>query len=76
MTPETTAAGNTPGRPAGPGICSHWIGAESRYCHVTDGVRHYLPGHRCPAHTPAAIKGQPEPQPGPGWPIHRQEAQA
>ena len=27
-------------------------------------------------HTPAALRGKPEPQPGPGWPIHRtQEAQ-
>jgi hypothetical protein len=29
---------------------------------------------RTPAHTPSALQGKPEPQPGPGWPIHRQEA--
>jgi hypothetical protein len=55
--------------------CGHWIGAESRYCRAEDGVRHYLPGRRCPLHTPAALQGKPEPQPGPGWPIYRQEAQ-
>ncbi|NUL03572.1 hypothetical protein HRW07_10060 [Streptomyces lunaelactis] len=48
--------------------CRHWIGAESRYCRSGDGVRHYLPGHRCKLHTPAALQGKPEPQPGPGWP--------
>jgi hypothetical protein len=31
-------------------------------------VRHFVVGRRCPAHTPAAIAGRPEPQPGPGWP--------
>lgn len=51
--------------------CSHWIGVDSRYCHVTEGVRRYLPGYRCPAHTPNALKGLPEVPPGPGWPIHR-----
>lgn len=61
----------------GPGVCGHWIGAESRYCRATRGVRQYIPGHRCPAHTPSALQGKPEPPAGPGWPIHRaQEAQA
>lgn len=57
-------------RPAS-GVCSHWIGAESRYCHVAEGVRHYLPGHRCPAHTPRALRGLPEFPPGPGIPAYR-----
>lgn len=25
-------------------------------------------GWRCPAHSPAAMAGRPEPPPGPGWP--------
>lgn len=54
--------------------CQHWIGTESRYCREADGVRPYLPGLRCPAHTPAALKGKPEPQPGPGWPSRQQVA--
>ncbi|MGQ4358895.1 hypothetical protein [Streptomyces sp. SAS_272] len=48
--------------------CGHWIGAERRYCKADDGVRLYLPGRRCPAHTPNALKGLPEIPPGPGWP--------
>lgn len=48
--------------------CDHWIGAERRHCHAVDGVRHYLPGMRCPAHTPRALQGVPEIPPGPGWP--------
>ncbi|MCF0087140.1 MULTISPECIES: hypothetical protein [unclassified Streptomyces] len=51
--------------------CTHWVGAERKHCRVTDGVRAYLTGPRCPHHTPAALQGKPEPQPGPGWPIHR-----
>ncbi|GGV13835.1 hypothetical protein [Streptomyces spectabilis] len=54
--------------------CTHWIGTEHRHCREGDGVRQYLTGPRCPAHTPAALASRPEPQPGPGWPIHRQEA--
>lgn len=41
--------------------CGHWIGAEGRYCHNTNNIRLYLPGPRCPRHTPAALAGQPEP---------------
>jgi hypothetical protein len=48
--------------------CGHWIGAEARHCHSTDGVRHFLPGHRCPLHTPNALRGLPEIPPGPGMP--------
>lgn len=48
--------------------CTHWIGAEQRHCKEVDGVRLYIPGHRCPAHTPRALQGLPENPPGPGWP--------
>lgn len=54
--------------------CGHWIGVENRRCRSGDNIRPYISGHRCPIHTPAAITGQPEPEPGPGWPIHHQEA--
>lgn len=47
--------------------CSHWIGAERRYCRETADVRYYARGHRCSVHTPAALKGQPEPPERPGW---------
>lgn len=53
--------------------CRHWIGAEQRHCREGDGVRQYLTGPRCPAHTPSALQGKPEPPTGPGWPIFRQE---
>ncbi|MEU5593060.1 hypothetical protein [Streptomyces sp. NPDC020298] len=49
-------------------LCGHWIGAERRHCGSADQVRHYLPGHRCQAHTPNALAGKPEPPPGPGMP--------
>lgn len=45
--------------------CGHWNGADSTRCGATP-TRHYLPGHRCPAHTPAALAGQPEPPEGAG----------
>jgi hypothetical protein len=38
--------------------CDHWDG--SAHCGRPD-TRHYLTGIRCPAHTPAAIAGHPEP---------------
>ena len=53
--------------------CRHWVGAERRHCREAEGVRLYVTGHRCPAHTPNALQGKPEIPPGPGWPIHRQE---
>lgn len=60
----------------GPGVCGHWVGAELRYCEITEGIRYYLPGWRCAGHTPAALEGRPEPEPGPGWPIYRKAAGA
>lgn len=51
-----------------PAVCGHWIGGERRHCRAADGVRHYLPGMRCPAHTPRALAGLPEIEPGPGMP--------
>jgi hypothetical protein len=53
--------------------CEHWIGAEQRHCREADGVRLYVPGRRCPAHTPNALRGLPEPPPGPGIPAFRKE---
>ena len=40
------------------GTCDHRDG--SSIC-GTEGARAYLPGMRCPAHTPAALAGHPEP---------------
>lgn len=40
-------------RPAA-GACSHWVGAELRYCRATEGVRRYVQGYRCPPHVPGA----------------------
>ncbi|PWG13935.1 hypothetical protein DF268_08705 [Streptomyces sp. V2] len=48
--------------------CTHWIGAERRYCGATKGVRRYVNSTVCPAHTPSALAGRPEPEPGPGMP--------
>lgn len=42
------------------GVCTHWDGAEARYCRSVDRVRAYLTGPRCPVHTPAALAGKPE----------------
>ncbi|MFI6813747.1 hypothetical protein ACIBG7_15105 [Nonomuraea sp. NPDC050328] len=42
------------------GPCTHWYGATATRCGAVP-ARHYLPGMRCPAHTPAALAGQPEP---------------
>lgn len=41
--------------------CGHYLGSEARHCQSTAGVRLYLPGPRCPQHTPSALKGQPDP---------------
>lgn len=49
-------------------VCDHWVGAERRYCRAVDGVRLFIGGIRCRAHTPSALAGLPEPQPGPGLP--------
>jgi hypothetical protein len=48
-------------------ICTHWIGAEGRYCGAS-GARRYVNSVACPAHTPNALKGLPEVPPGPGLP--------
>lgn len=46
--------------------------ATSRMCDALgehEGpVRPYACGRRCSVHSPWALAGQPEPQPGPGWP--------
>lgn len=31
-------------------------------------ARRYVTGYRCDRHTPNALRGLPEPPPGPGWP--------
>ncbi|MCR8947380.1 hypothetical protein NW249_35435 [Streptomyces sp. OUCMDZ-4982] len=31
-------------------------------------ARRYVTGWRCDRHTPSALRGLPEPPPGPGWP--------
>lgn len=54
-----------------PGAC--------RVCGSTAGVRLYLPGLSCPAHTPAAEAGRPEPtgqypEPFPGAQTYRYRA--
>lgn len=48
--------------------CKHWIGAEHRHCLSTDSVRPFLSGPACPLHTPNAVRGLPEVEPGPGYP--------
>lgn len=42
-------------------VCRHYLGAEGRHCLSALGARLYLPGPRCPEHTPAALQGKPEP---------------
>ncbi|MFF0510985.1 hypothetical protein [Streptomyces sp. NPDC004250] len=42
--------------------------------HALTYGRLYVTGWRCARHTPAAMKGQPEPPAGPGWPSRRQPA--
>ena len=48
--------------------CAHWIGTEQRHCGSADNVRPYLTGVCCPLHTPNALKGLKEVDPGPGLP--------
>lgn len=40
-------------------ICTHWIGAEGRYCRAS-GARRFVNSVACPVHTPAALAGKPE----------------
>lgn len=49
-------------------LCGHWEGSILQYCGAAEAVRVYLIGRRCPAHTPAALAGKPEPPARPGWP--------
>lgn len=56
------------GQSTPPKACAHWIGAEQRHCGATEGVRPYVTGLCCPAHTPRALQGLDEIPPGPGWP--------
>lgn len=35
--------------------------AATGHCGAVEGVRRYLTGPRCPAHTPSALAGRPEP---------------
>lgn len=47
--------------PANGGRCRYWLGAHHRrLCDATHDIRRYLPGQRCPQHTPAALAGRPE----------------
>ncbi|NJC15634.1 hypothetical protein F4558_005460 [Micromonospora profundi] len=55
------------------GRCGHWIGSDRRYCHTPENLRPYLQGLRCPAHTPAALAGQPEPPSTPRHPFTSKE---
>ncbi|MCL6733331.1 hypothetical protein [Streptomyces neyagawaensis] len=48
--------------------CRHWIGPEGRHCRAVDGTRFYLTGWCCPSHTPRALQGLKEIEPGPGLP--------
>jgi hypothetical protein len=49
-----------------PAPCEHWDGPAGRHCRSAAGVRFFLTGWCCPAHTPSALAGRPEPPPGPG----------
>lgn len=55
--------------------CGHWIGSEGRVCEATP-TKHFLPGARCQAHTPAALAGRPEPRPDPATSIPALRAKA
>lgn len=44
--------------------CTHWNGTRGERCGSTNNVRDYIQGPACPAHTPAALAGQPEPPEG------------
>jgi hypothetical protein len=53
----------TPIRPpaAAPGQPCGYYHRSAGTCGTSDGTRLYLPGWRCPAHTPAALTGIPDP---------------
>lgn len=52
--------------------CGRWVGATER-CGAT-AIGRWEAGWRCALHTPAALQGQPEIPPGPGWVIYREGA--
>lgn len=43
--------------------CELWTGGA--YCGAAGDVRAYVPGPRCPDHTPAALAGRPDHTPDP-----------
>lgn len=55
-------------RPA-EGLCSHRIGGL--YCRAGEDTTRFQHGWRCPAHTPNALAGRPEPPASPGIPAYR-----
>lgn len=57
------------------GSCSHWDGAEGRYCRVAKGVRRYLAGYRCGSHDPRTLAGLPPLPEAPGIPAYRKGVQ-
>lgn len=44
--------------------CDHWTDGPG-YCKSPQGIRYYLIGWRCPAHTPARLAGHEEDIPDP-----------
>lgn len=52
------------------GTCSHWVGAELRYCRAAGAVR-YQAGIRCGDHDVRALLGLPPLPESPGIPALR-----
>lgn len=46
-------------------VCGHWSAGDDRFCGSDVDVRRYLPGLRCPDHTPARLAGHAEASPNP-----------
>lgn len=40
-------------------------------CRATENLRFFATGWKCPIHTPNALRGLPELEPGPGIPAYR-----
>lgn len=76
MTAPTAVAAPPPDERPTDGSCSQWVGAELRYCRVTEGVRRYIAGYRCEIHNPRTLAGLPPLPESPGIPAYRREAQA
>lgn len=53
------------------GSCSHWVGAELRYCRATGGVRRYQQGWLCGDHDPRTLAGMAPLPDSPGVPAYR-----